>query len=179
MNDKKQKNDEHPASADLKIDLDSPTNDDLLRHLEEGSDVFRNKAIKAAFTVVDRKDFVGDDYHFEAYEDYPLPTLSGQTISQPTTVAFMMELLDPRPGDIILDIGAGSGWTTALLGHMVGPEGKVIGLEIKPELVELGRKNIGNKKYKKLPIEIDPSRQRNRLLQRCAIQSHFGRSGLP
>ena len=126
--------------------------DDLLRHLEDESGVFGNEEVKAAFKAVDRKDFLHEDYAVEAYEDYPLPTLEGQTISQPTTVAFMLELLDAQQGDIILDIGSGSGWVTALLGHMVGPEGKVIGLEIKPELVKFGKKNI--KKYAKLPIEI-------------------------
>ena len=47
-----------------------------------------------------------------------------------------------RKGQKVLDIGSGSGWTTALLSHLVGPKGRVIGLEIIPELVTLGRKNI-------------------------------------
>jgi protein-L-isoaspartate(D-aspartate) O-methyltransferase len=126
--------------------------EDLMRHLEEESKVFDNEEVKAAFRTVDRKDFLHDDYKIEAYEDYPLPTLEGQTISQPTTVAFMLELLDPQRGDIVLDIGSGSGWVTALLGQMVGSEGRVIGIEIKPELVKQGKKNI--KKYGHLPIEI-------------------------
>jgi protein-L-isoaspartate(D-aspartate) O-methyltransferase len=126
--------------------------DDLMKHLEDNSKVFKNPAIKAAFDAIDRRDFVDNDYKVEAYEDYPLPLRAGQTISQPTTVAFMLELLDVQEGDVVLDIGSGSGWTTALLGHMVGSDGKVIGLEIKPELVEAGQKNI--KKYKHLPIEI-------------------------
>ncbi len=128
--------------------------EDLMRHLEEESKVFDNLEVKAAFKAIDRKDFLHDDYKVEAYEDYPLPTLEGQTISQPTTVAFMLELLDPQEGDIVLDIGSGSGWVTALLGHMVGPEGRVIGLEIKPELVKQSKINL--KKYSKLnlPVEI-------------------------
>jgi protein-L-isoaspartate(D-aspartate) O-methyltransferase len=126
--------------------------EDLMKRLREDTKVFENKAIQKAFEAIDRQDFVEDDYKVEAYEDYPLPTLEGQTISQPTTVAFMLELLDPQEGDTVLDIGSGSGWTTALLGHIVGPEGKVIGLEVKPELVKIGQKNI--KKYSDLPIEI-------------------------
>jgi protein-L-isoaspartate(D-aspartate) O-methyltransferase len=125
---------------------------DLMTHLSDESKVFKNPAIKAAFEAVDRKDFVGEDYKVEAYEDYPLPTLAGQTISQPTTVAFMLELLEVQLGDTVLDIGSGSGWTTALLGYLVGEDGKVIGLEIKPELVDMGKENI--KKYSHLPIEI-------------------------
>ncbi len=126
--------------------------EDLIERLEEESHVFKNTAIKDAFTAIDRKDFVSGDYEIEAYEDYPLPTLEGQTISQPTTIAFMLELLNPQMGHTVLDIGSGTAWTSALLAHMVGKDGKVIGLEIRPNLVELGKKNL--KKYKNLPIEI-------------------------
>lgn len=65
----------------------------------------------------------------------------GQTISQPMTVAFMLELLQPQKGQKILDIGSGSGWTTALLSFIAEP-GKVIGLEIVPELSEFGKENV-------------------------------------
>lgn len=65
----------------------------------------------------------------------------GQTISQPLVVAFMLEQLNPLPKDKILDIGSGSGWTTALLAEIVGSEGKVIALEVVPELKEFGEKN--------------------------------------
>ncbi|MBX4198363.1 methyltransferase domain-containing protein [Candidatus Parcubacteria bacterium] len=134
------------------MDWEFMTKEDLLLHLEENSKVFKNEAIRKAFEAVDRKDFIQPDYQIEAYEDYPLPTMSGQTISQPTTVAFMLELLDPQKGDNVLDVGSGTGWTTALLGHMVGKTGKVTGLEIRPELVEFGKENL--KKYKELPVEI-------------------------
>jgi protein-L-isoaspartate(D-aspartate) O-methyltransferase len=128
--------------------------DDLMNRLEFDTQVFKNKAIKEAFQVIDRKDFIHADYEFEAYEDYAVPTIAGQSISQPTTVAFMLELLDVQEGDTVLDIGSGSGWTTALLGHMVGKDGKVIGLEIIPELVAHGKENIAKYKKLKLPIEI-------------------------
>ncbi len=71
-----------------------------------------------------------------------LPIGYGQTISQPLVVAFMIEQLDPQSGDKILDIGSGSGWTTALLSYIVGSKGKVIALEIIPELKEFGEKNV-------------------------------------
>lgn len=71
-----------------------------------------------------------------------LPIGSGQTISQPLVVAFMMELLEPRAGERILDIGAGSGWTTALLAEMVGEKGKVFGIEVVSDLKEFGERNI-------------------------------------
>ncbi len=127
--------------------------EDLMTRLEHETQVFRNKAVKEAFQAIDRKDFVHEDYDFEAYEDYALPTMQGQTISQPTTVAFMLELLDVRKGDAVLDIGSGSGWTTALLAHMTGKDGKVYGLEIIPELVSHSKENLA--KYKKLKLNTE------------------------
>jgi protein-L-isoaspartate(D-aspartate) O-methyltransferase len=74
--------------------------------------------------------------------DQPVPIGYGQTISQPYTVARMLEWLDPRPGHKVLDIGSGSGWTTALLAHLVGSKGEVYAVERIPELVEFGRGNV-------------------------------------
>ena len=54
----------------------------------------------------------------------------------------MLTLLDARPGQQVLDVGAGSGWTTALLGHLVGPEGRVRGVEVVPELADWGAANV-------------------------------------
>ena len=108
----------------------------------EAYGVLRSPGIKAAFRAVDRRDFVPDYFGEETYGDYPLPIGEDQTISQPTTVAFMLELLDAQPGGRVLDIGSGSGWTTALLGSIVGDRGEVIGLERQPALVEKGRRNI-------------------------------------
>jgi protein-L-isoaspartate(D-aspartate) O-methyltransferase len=114
----------------------------LLYHLEHNTNVLNNPLIKSAFETVDRKDFVRGDYEMEAYEDCALPIGCGQSISQPTTVAYMLELLNSQEGDRILDVGSGSGWTTALLSHIVGVDGRVFGLELIPELVEAGKKNL-------------------------------------
>lgn len=104
--------------------------------------VLRSKPIIEAFQTIDRADFVLPQYKSETYEDYPLPIGQGQTISQPTTVVFMLELLQPEKGGHVLDVGSGSGWTTALLADIVGREGEVWGVEIVPELVELGNNNL-------------------------------------
>lgn len=129
------------------------TKKELIEHLENVTRILRTNKLKDAFVAIDRKDFAPEDYADEAYEDYPLPLgNTGQTISQPTTVAFMLGLLDAQEGDKVLDVGSGSGWTTALLAHIVGESGKVIGVERIPELVELGQKNIKKYNFKNAKI---------------------------
>jgi len=126
---------------------------ELIERLENETMVLRKKELKDAFTVIDRKDFIPIDYIKEAYEDYPLPLQNtGQTISQPTTVAFMLELLNPIKGEKILDIGSGSGWTTALLAYIVGDKGNIIGIERIQELVEFGQINIKKYNFKNAEI---------------------------
>ncbi|TSC76170.1 MAG: UPF0755 protein [Parcubacteria group bacterium Gr01-1014_33] len=113
--------------------------------------------IRDAFRAIDRADFVLPEHKNAAYGNYPLPIGNGQTISQPLTVAFMLEVLGPQPGEKILDIGSGSGWTTALLAHIVsqksesgvksresgeGRDGKIFAIERIPELYRFGNVNI-------------------------------------
>ena len=107
-----------------------------------GDGVLKTVRIIDALKRIDRVEFVLEEYKYEAYGDYPLLIGHGQTISQPTTVAFMLELLRPEKGDRILDVGSGSGWTTALLAQIVGPTGRVWGLELVPELVKFGSENL-------------------------------------
>ncbi|OUZ08916.1 protein-L-isoaspartate carboxylmethyltransferase [Aeromicrobium sp. PE09-221] len=95
-----------------------------------------------AFAEVDRADFLPPDRRADAGVDEPVAIGHGQTNSQPYTVRVMLELLDVRPGHRVLDVGSGSGWTTALLGHLVGPDGLVIGVELEPELVRFGAGNL-------------------------------------
>lgn len=95
-----------------------------------------------AFRKIKRVDFLPKGMENLAELNEALPIGYGQTISQPLVVAFMMEQLEPKEGDKILDIGSGSGWTTALLGEIVGEQGKVIAIEIIPELMEFGKRNV-------------------------------------
>lgn len=116
----------------------------LIKELvEEG--YLKTAAIIEAFYKIDRADFIPSEYKNQSYGNYPLPIGYGQTISQPLTVAFMLELLQPEIGDKILDIGSGSGWQTALLAQIVGNPatagGKVIAIERIPELKALTEKN--------------------------------------
>lgn len=98
-----------------------------------------------AFRKIKRVDFLPPDLKNLAELNEALPIGHGQTISQPLVVAFMLEKLEPQPGDKILDIGSGSGWTTALLAEIVGEKGRVIAIELIPELKEFGQTNV--KKY--------------------------------
>ncbi|MGC9046798.1 MAG: protein-L-isoaspartate O-methyltransferase [Minisyncoccia bacterium] len=107
----------------------------------------KTESIIDAFKNVDRLDFVSEDYKKEAYGNYPLPIGYGQTISQPLTVAFMLELLNPKVNQKILDIGTGSGWQAALLGYIVGENGRVITIERIPGLVNFAEKNINKYKF--------------------------------
>lgn len=103
-----------------------------------------------AFNTIKREDFVPENLRSEAGVNAPLPIGWGQTISQPLTVAFMLELLQPEPGDKILDVGAGSGWQTAMLCHMVGDKGFVYAIERVPELMEFGKRNVDKYKFKNI-----------------------------
>lgn len=98
--------------------------------------------VAAAFDAVPRRDHLPAHQVPHADKDVPLRIGHGATNSQPSTVAAMLELLDARPGHRVLDVGAGSGWTTALLGHLVGPQGRVVGVELVPALVASARPRL-------------------------------------
>jgi len=99
-------------------------------------------AVTEALRAVPRRDFLPAAVRGQADDDVALPLGHGQTGSQPSTVAAMLRLLDVRHGQHVLDVGSGSAWTTALLAHLVGPDGEVLGLELEPSLVAFGRSNL-------------------------------------
>jgi protein-L-isoaspartate(D-aspartate) O-methyltransferase len=98
--------------------------------------------VTAAFAALPREGFLPEGERRRAGHDGPLAIGHGQTNSQPRTVDAMLHLLDVRPRQRVLDVGSGSGWTTALLAHLVGPSGSVVGVEIEPSLVEFGSANL-------------------------------------
>ncbi len=105
-----------------------------------------------AFKKIDRADFAPRSFFGEIYGDYPLQIGYGQTISQPATVAMMMEMLQPKEGDKVLDIGSGSGWTTAILAYIVKDSGFVTGVERVQELMRIGRHNLSKYDFKNAKI---------------------------
>lgn len=99
-------------------------------------------SVDAAFAAFPREGFLRRSERRRAAHDGPLSIGSGQTNSQPRTVEAMLRLLDVRARQRVLDVGSGSGWTTALLAHLVGPSGRVHGVERVPSLVEFGAANL-------------------------------------
>jgi len=85
---------------------------------------------------VPRHLFVEENRQSRAYDDSALPTMHGQTISQPYIVAFMSEQLDPQPDHRVLEIGAGSGYQTAIL---AGLARHVVTIERDPDLAQRAR----------------------------------------
>lgn len=123
------------------------TREELIHELMQ-RECLRSISLLRAFKKIDRKDFVPPAFLAEAYEDYPLPIGFGQTIQQPLTVAFMLELLMPKPGERVLEIGAGSGWQTALLAEAMSlgqPKGRgpsVVAIERLSALGEFAAANL-------------------------------------
>jgi protein-L-isoaspartate(D-aspartate) O-methyltransferase len=94
----------------------------------------QNEDVIEAFASVPRHKFVPEEYVDMAYEDMALPIGYGQTISQPSLVAWMTELLELEPGEKVLEIGTGSGYQAAILAELGYVE--VYSIEIVPQLYE-------------------------------------------
>ena len=123
--------------------MDNEVRLEELRHLMVDTQIaargIRDPRVLAAMRDVPRHLFVPANIRHSAYEDCPLPIGEGQTISQPFIVAFMTELLEPAPGDRVLEIGAGSGYQAAILARLVK---SVITIERLPEIAEMAKRNL-------------------------------------
>ncbi|MBI5733355.1 MAG: protein-L-isoaspartate(D-aspartate) O-methyltransferase [Candidatus Kerfeldbacteria bacterium] len=127
------------------------SNTELVNFLVKQGDI-KSPAVRAAFKACDRAKFVPKSLKLQAYENYPLPIGLGQTISQPGTVAFMLELLGVSRGMNILEVGAGSGYVAALLAELVGSRGRVTALEIVPELAAYAKESLKSLAYPQLTL---------------------------
>ncbi len=111
-----------------------------------------SKKVIDAFKKIRREDFVINELKYRAYDDIALPIVGGQTISQPSTVLYMLEQLDLKPGQRVLEIGAGSGYNATLMASMVGSKGRVYSIEFLDEVYRFAKKNIANAKIKNVEI---------------------------
>jgi protein-L-isoaspartate(D-aspartate) O-methyltransferase len=99
----------------------------------------RDERVLEAMAAMPRERFIGEAHRRHAYADEAVPIDAGQTISQPWIVARMTELLAPRPGDRVLELGTGSGYQAAILAWL-GAD--VVSLERHPELARQAREHI-------------------------------------
>jgi protein-L-isoaspartate(D-aspartate) O-methyltransferase len=101
--------------------------------------LLKNHTIERAIRNTPRHLFVPEEFIEQAYQDKPLPTKFLQTISQPSVVAKMTELLDVKNDNKILEIGCGSGWQSAILSKLT--TGRIYSIEKIPEIVEFAKRN--------------------------------------
>ena len=111
----------------------------------KNSRMITSDAVLKAFRAVPRELFVDTSYRHQSYADHPLPIGCEQTISQPTTVMLMLQLLEVLPNQRVLEIGTGSGYNAALLAELTG---KVVTVERHLQLVKSARVNLKQAGYK-------------------------------
>lgn len=117
------------------------------RHLRRRG--IRDEAVLKAFLAVPREAFVGAELAHLAYGDHPLPIAAGQTISQPYIVALMIEAAGIKPGDRVLEVGAGSGYAAAVIGRIAA---SVIAVERQVELVGIAAERLTRLRFDNVTI---------------------------
>ena len=120
----------------------------MVRRQIEARGIF-DPLILDAFREVPREEFVDEKQRQWAYDDHPLPIEAGQTISQPYIVALMIEAAEIRPGDKVLEVGAGSGYAAALMSRIAR---EVIGIERQHDLVEVAQERLQRLGYGNVKI---------------------------
>ncbi len=116
------------------------------RLVKEG--IIRSEKVARAMMRVPRELFVPEKLRDLAYMDHPLPIGWGQTISAPHMVAMMTEVLDPQPGDVVLEIGAGSGYHAAVIAEIVCSNGgHVYTIERIAPLAAFAQRNLAKAGY--------------------------------
>ncbi len=112
--------------------------------------------VRAAMRKVPRHLFVPSDLQHLAYRDGPLPIGNDQTISQPYIVALMTQVLAPVETDLVLEIGTGSGYQTAILAELCG---QVFSLERDPFLAEQAGKRLADLGYDNVEVYVGDGSQ--------------------
>lgn len=141
----------------MKFDLDkfgTPSvfkwnHEQMVRVLTTGHNrIVKNPRLVRALKEIKREDFLPEDLAHDAYLDKELEIGFGQKTSKPTTTAYLLELLNPKVSSRVLNIGTGSGWSTALISFMIGNTGTVITVEKYQYIADFARNNL--KKYPQL-----------------------------
>ncbi|HUT05612.1 MAG TPA: protein-L-isoaspartate(D-aspartate) O-methyltransferase [Nitrosopumilaceae archaeon] len=107
----------------------------------KNSGFLNDNQVELAIRKNPRHEFVPKSLLDRAYKDIPLSLMKKQTISQPSVVSRMTELLNVKKGQKILEIGSGSGWQSAILSFLIG-NGEVFSIDRHPELVEFAKENL-------------------------------------
>jgi len=115
----------------------------------KNSGMITSDPVLKAFLAVPRELFVDPSYRHQSYADHPLPIGCEQTISQPTTVMMMLQLLEVLPDQRVLEIGTGSGYNAALLAELAG---KVVTVERHLQLVKIAKGNLKQAGYKDVVV---------------------------
>jgi len=110
-----------------------------------------DKKVLKAMMEVPREKFVPQKYRRFSYRDIPLLIGFGQTISQPYTVAYSLQSLNPKEDDIVLDIGTGSGYQAAVLSRMCR---RVVSIERIPELAERAKETLKRLEYTNIEVVV-------------------------
>jgi protein-L-isoaspartate(D-aspartate) O-methyltransferase len=120
----------------------------LLKHLEYE---IADKRVIEAMRRIPREDFVSQEQYNAAYDDRPLSIGFGQTISQPFIVALMVQALELRGDEKVLELGTGSGYEAAILAELVP---KVVTVESIPELAESARQVLDRLGYSNIEVHV-------------------------
>ena len=120
------------------------------------SRLITSDSVLKAFLAVPRELFVDPSYRDQSYADHPLPIGCEQTISQPTTVMLMLQLLELLPGQRVLEIGAGSGYNAALLAEL---SGVVVTVERHKQLVKIAQENLKQAGYEDVIVVYGDGKQ--------------------
>ncbi|TEU18814.1 MAG: protein-L-isoaspartate(D-aspartate) O-methyltransferase [Dehalococcoidia bacterium] len=122
--------------------------ENLLKHLEY--EIADKRVIEAMKRVL-REAFVSQEQYHVAYDDRPLGIGFGQTISQPFIVALMVQALELRGDEKVLELGTGSGYEAAILAELAQ---KVVTVECIPELAESARQVLDNLSYSNIEVHV-------------------------
>ena len=121
----------------------------LVNVLTEGKNpIVTNPLLINALLKIDRSDFVPEKFKDRAYDDVEIELGYNESLSKPTTIAYMLSLLNPELGKKYLDIGSGTGYSAAVLGFIAGEAGHVYTIERVQWLWEKARENLS--RYKDL-----------------------------